>query len=177
MKCISPTTIIVTDILHTVYLGMLKHLKNWVTSFLEHHFTINKFNQLSAMMPPYPAVAQFINPYSQITLWSRKEIQALRCVIVPVFVATLLNPSANQRIPFTEVLLCMKNLVNFHLSAQYQYHTEATIEYMENYLEEIHHQKDVFGWFHASKSTEKISEVLNKQLTFAKPEEQESDPA
>jgi hypothetical protein len=63
---------------------------------------------------------------------------ALGDVMVPVFVATLSKPWASQRIPFTAALLCIKNLVYFHLMAQYQYLTEATIEYMENYVEEFH---------------------------------------
>jgi len=49
MKCISPTTIIIPDIPHTVYLGMLKHLMHWVMFFLKQHSRINEFNQLWAM--------------------------------------------------------------------------------------------------------------------------------
>jgi len=41
-------------------------------------------------------------------------MNALGRVIVSVFVATLLNPSVSQSIPFTEALLCVKNLVYFH---------------------------------------------------------------
>jgi hypothetical protein len=51
MQCISPTTIIVPDILHTVYLGILIHLMDWVMSFLEQHSRIDKFNQLWVMVP------------------------------------------------------------------------------------------------------------------------------
>jgi len=61
--------------------------------------------------------------------------------------------------------------------AHYWYHTEATIEYIEKYLEEFHRQKDVFGRLHASKSTKKVSEALNKQLTLDKLEEREIDHA
>jgi len=57
MKCITPTTIIVLYILHYIYLGMHKHLMDWVTSFHEQHSRIVKFNQLGAMMPPYPGFA------------------------------------------------------------------------------------------------------------------------
>jgi thiaminase len=177
MECIPPTTIIVPNILHTVYLGLLKHMMNWVMSCLEQHFRIDKFNQLWAMMPPYPGFAQFNKPYSQVMQWSGKEMKALGRVIVPAFAATLLNPLASQRIPFTEALLCIKNLVYFHLMAQYQYHTEATTEYMENYLEEFHRPKDVFSQFRASESAKKVSEALKKQLTLDKQEERESDPA
>jgi hypothetical protein len=62
MKCISPTTIIIPNILHTVSRGMLKHLMEGVTSFLKHHSRIDKFNQLWVMMPPYPGFARFNKP-------------------------------------------------------------------------------------------------------------------
>jgi len=61
--------------------------------------------------------------------------------------------------------------------AQYQYHTEATIKYTENYLEEFHWYKDVLSQLCASKSTKKVSEALKEQLTFDKQEERESVPA
>jgi hypothetical protein len=43
-ECISPPTMIISDILYTIYLGILKHLIDWVTSFLEQHPRIDKFN-------------------------------------------------------------------------------------------------------------------------------------
>ena len=168
MKCLSPTTMIVPDIPHTIYLAMLKHLTDRETSFLEQHSRIDKFNQLWEMMPPYPGFARFNKPSGQVMEWSGKEMKALGREIVPVFAATHLNPSASQRIPFTEALLCVKNLVYFHLMAQYRYHTEATIEYMENYLEEFHRHKDVFNRFRDSKSTKKVSEALKEQHTLDK---------
>jgi hypothetical protein len=57
MKCIPLTTIIVPDIHHPVYISMLKHSMDWVTSFLKQHSRIDKFNQLWAMLPPYPGFA------------------------------------------------------------------------------------------------------------------------
>jgi hypothetical protein len=57
MNCISPKTSIVPDILHTVYLRLLQHLIDWVTSFLKQHTRIDKFNHLWAMMLPYPGFA------------------------------------------------------------------------------------------------------------------------
>jgi hypothetical protein len=105
MKCISPTTIIIPDIFHTIYLGMLNHMMDWVTCFLKQHSRIDKFNQLWAMMPPYPGFAQFNKPYSHVMQWSGNEMKAHRRVIVPVFVATVLNASASQRIRLTEALL------------------------------------------------------------------------
>jgi len=112
-----------------------------------------------------------------MTQWSGKEIQALRHMIVPVFEVTLMNPSTSQRILFTDALLCVQNFVHCYLMAQYQYLTEATIGYMENYLEEFHCQKDVFSRLCASKCSKKVSETFKKQLTLDKQEEWESHPA
>jgi len=84
---------------------------DWVTSFLQQHSRIDKFNQLCAMMPPYPGFARFNRPYSQVMQRSGKVMKALGRMIVPVFTATLLNPSVSERIPFTEALLCVKNFV------------------------------------------------------------------
>jgi len=102
-------------------------------------------------------------------------MKALGRMIVQDLVVTLFHCLASQRIDFAEALLCIQNLVYFHIMAQYWYHAVAVIEYMENYLEELHHHKDVFSPFHASKST-KVSEAFKKQLTLNKQEEQESDP-
>jgi len=72
MKCISPATIMVPDILHTVYPSMLKHLMDWVTTFPKQHSRINKFNELWVMIPPYPGFTRFNKPYRQVTEWSGK---------------------------------------------------------------------------------------------------------
>jgi len=69
-KSISLTTMIVLDILHTNCLGMLKHLMDWVTSFLAQYSRIDRFNQLWAMMPPYPGFARFHKPYIQMMQFS-----------------------------------------------------------------------------------------------------------
>jgi hypothetical protein len=177
MKGISPTTIIIPNILHTFYFGMLKHLMDWVTSVLKQHSRINKFNQLWAMIPPYPAFTRFNKPYSQVTEWSGKEIKALGWVIVQIFAGTLSNPLASQWIPITEARLYVKNFVYFHIMPHYQYHTEAKIKYMEIHLEEFHRHKDSFIRVRTSQSTTKVSEALKNNLTLDKQGEWKSDPA
>jgi len=95
-----------------------------------------------------------------VTQWSSKEIKAIGHVIVPVIGVTLSNPLASQMIPFTDALLCVKNFGYFHLVAQYRYHTEATIDYMQNYLAEIHRHKDVFSRFRARTFTKMVLEAF-----------------
>jgi len=113
----------------------------------------------------------------QVTEWSDNEMKGLGRVIVLVFTVTIFNPLASIRIPFPEARSWVKSFVYLHRMAQYQYHTEAMIEYMQIEVEEFHRQKDVFSRIGTSKCSKKISETLNMQLTLNQQEEWESDPA
>jgi len=128
-------------------------------------------------MPLYAGFAWFNKPYSQVMQWSGKKMKALGRLIVPVIAVTLLNPSARPRIPLTDAVLWGQNVVYFHPMAQYQYHTKATMKYLETYLEELHCHRDVFSRFRASKPTQKVSEAFKRQLTLDKHDEQEIDCA
>lgn len=65
-------------------------------------------------------------------------MELLGWVIVPVFVATLLNPLASQRIAFTDALLGVNYLAYLHLVAQYRHHTQVIMDFIQNCLEEFH---------------------------------------
>lgn len=127
-------------------------------------------------MPSYPGFARFNPLCSQVTQCSAKEMKALRRVIIPVYAATLSNRCARHRIPCTEALLCVQNIVYFHLMAHCQYHTEATIWYMEKQLEEFHDHKDIFIRFCASQPKKTVSEAFMQQHCVDKQQDLESDP-
>jgi type III secretory pathway component EscS len=96
------------------------------------------------MMPAYPGFIQFDKPYSQVTHCSGKESKPLGYIIVPVFVATHVNPLASPIFPFAEALLCVNIIIVYiDLMLQHHYHTKAIIEYIKKYLQTIHHHKDV----------------------------------
>ena len=80
------------------------------------------------------------------------------------------------RISSTEALLLLKKWVYIHLKLQYQYHTEAAIEYIENYVEEFPYNKDVFSRLSASTSSKKVLEAFKTQISLDNQEEWESDP-
>jgi len=64
MKCISPMTLMVCDVLHTISLGKRKDLMEWVTFFLEQHARIDKFHRRWAMLPPFSGFARFNKTYN-----------------------------------------------------------------------------------------------------------------
>jgi hypothetical protein len=113
MKSVSLHTLIVPDVLHTIYLGILKHLMEWIVPFLEFHKQIDRFNDLWAIMPYYPGFARFNKPYTAVTQWSGKEMKALGCVIVPIVTTMLFDPSSEQQGPFESAMLCVKTSSTF----------------------------------------------------------------
>ena len=54
--------------------------------------------------------------------------------------------------------------MDFSLMAQYQSHTEDTLGYMEQYLHDFHHYKEVFQEFWTSKKTRQEVDVNDERL-------------
>ena len=46
------------DLLHTLYLGMLKHVMDWIEPFLKRHSRRDKFDDAWKTIPPYPGLLQ-----------------------------------------------------------------------------------------------------------------------
>jgi len=67
IQCIFLSTNIIPNILHTVYLGLLKHLMKWVTSCLEQRSRMVIFMLHLAKMLLYPGYTSFNKAYSQVT--------------------------------------------------------------------------------------------------------------
>jgi len=67
LKWISPMTIMIPDTVHTIYLSMLKHVIDYVTSFLAQHSRIDGITQLWSKMPLDPCFASSDKLYSQET--------------------------------------------------------------------------------------------------------------
>jgi hypothetical protein len=94
--------------LHTSYLGILKHLMDWVIPFLEHHNQMDRFNQICRQMSPYLGFTPFTKPYTAVLQWRGKEMRMLSRTLLPLFVSCLLEPSSEQWQPFKDAILCVK---------------------------------------------------------------------
>jgi hypothetical protein len=88
VQCTSPMTIIIFDILDTVYVAMPRHMIDWVMSVLQQHCRIDKFNQHYMIMPSYTGMTRFNKLYSQATKSSCNMTKALRHAIPSAFLAT-----------------------------------------------------------------------------------------
>ena len=88
---------------------------DWLVPFLAHHKRLAVFNRLWSAIGPYPGFPPFRKPYTAVTQWQGKELKMLGRTILSILGASLLEPSAEQRGPFKEAILCVKGLIFFHL--------------------------------------------------------------
>ncbi|KAF8457923.1 hypothetical protein BDZ91DRAFT_666180, partial [Kalaharituber pfeilii] len=131
------------DLLHNIYQGMLKHLMDWVISFLEDLKRIHIFNKILSALPPDPGFTPATKRYRAVTQWSGKEMRNLSRVLLGVFAATVTS----------QAILCIRYFMDFYLIAQYRTHTDETVNYMRQYLEKFHVYKSVFLQYRAGKTT------------------------
>src|SRR6266576_3849817 len=113
LRGITPAEIVRSDILHTMLLGNLQHLMNWITGFLEVHGRLHAFDEVWKTMPPYPGNILPGKPYHQITQVTGKEMRAVLKVILAVFTASLrrntdaVRPTPGQQQQFKTAIECV----------------------------------------------------------------------
>ncbi|KAH8144790.1 uncharacterized protein LAJ45_11186 [Morchella importuna] len=164
MPRVNPYDLNKPDILHNIYLGMLKHMMEWVQAFLKKHNRLEEFDKAWASIAPYPGLAVLNKAYRATTQWQGKEMRNLGRVVLGALAAALRNPGVAVRGDFAKALKCVRGLIDFHLMAQYGSHTTSTLNYMESYLEDFHKHKDIFLEFRAYKRTVKDARDRTKAV-------------
>ena len=67
----------VLDLLHTIYLGLFKHMIDWIQGFLKKHGRLQAFYDAWKTLPPYPGFFVPKKAYREFTQWQRKEMRNL----------------------------------------------------------------------------------------------------
>jgi len=152
------------DLLHTVYLGLFKHLMDWISGFLKKHSRLQAFDDIWKALPPYPRFCVPKKAYREVTQWQGKEMRNLGRCHLAVLAVALRQPHTRQVIPFKHALDCVQALVDFTIMPQYRSHTPKMIAYMEEYLDRFHRMKDIFLEFRVSKRTRAKVDKQRKEL-------------
>ena len=105
------------DLLHTVYLGLVKSLLAWITSFLKQHCRLNPFGYIWRSIPPYPGFTPPPKAFWEVSQWQRKEIRMLGRMVLPAMEIAIREPNPSQWYLFNRALECVRNVVDFHLMA------------------------------------------------------------
>ena len=129
----NPADINKPDLLHNIYLGLFKHMMEWVEGFLKKHKLQQAFDDAWRELPPDPGFSVPKKANRQVTQWQVKEMRNLGRCISAVLTSALRNPDSSQHQDFNIALKCVGALVDFSLMTQYRSHTPETLAYMERY--------------------------------------------
>jgi len=126
------------DMHHTIYLGLFKHLMDWIEGFLKKKVRPQAFYDVWKTLPPYPGFLVSKKADREVTQWQGKERRNLGGCILGVLTVALRQPGGAQAILSKPALGCVRALVDFTIMAQYRSHTPDTIAYMEDYMDQFH---------------------------------------
>ena len=153
MHRVNPSDIHKPHLLHNIYLGLFKHMMQWVEGFLKKHKRQQAFDDAWKEIPPYPGLSVAKKASREVTQWQGKEMRNLSPCISAVLASALQNPDSSQHHDFQIALKYVTALVDFSLMAQYRSHTPDPLSYLERYLRTFHQTKDIFLEFRASKAS------------------------
>jgi hypothetical protein len=63
---VRPEAIWKPDLLHNIYLGLLKHLMEWIHGFLDIHNRLDYFDRVWKSIPPYPGITISMKLYREV---------------------------------------------------------------------------------------------------------------
>lgn len=158
------------DLLHTIWLGMMKHLMEWLLAFLEKHDRLHVFNQIWKTVPPFHDISPVNKTYSEVSQWQGKEIRIMSRYLLAVFTVSLRKPKPSQRLPFGKAIHCTRSLLDFIMCSKLPIHNTASLCQMDEFLQEFHKKKEVFLEFRAGKRTTEESRSLRSQRVQARQE-------
>jgi len=120
---VSPSDLNKTDMLHTFYLGIFKHMMDWIQGFLKKQVRLDAFDKVWKTLLSYPGFLVPKTGYREATQWQGREMRNLKRCIVDILAVALRQPGSVQVIHFMHALECVKALADFNMMEQYRSHT------------------------------------------------------
>ena len=139
------------ELLHSMQIGMLKHLLTWLHEFSKQHKQLDKFNNIRLSVPAYLDMTKARCTYKEVSHWNGGEIKMMIRFLVGVVRNALWDPSPSQCSVFDRAVECSRSLIEFYFYRQYESHDDETQDLMDNALHCFHDSKDVFQQFRAGK--------------------------
>ncbi|THU87904.1 hypothetical protein K435DRAFT_680843 [Dendrothele bispora CBS 962.96] len=129
-RCITP------DILHQLYQGMIKHLKNWVIEA----FGEAEIDARCRRLPPNHHVRIFLQGISSLSRITGQEHNDIASFLLSIIIDIPLPGGFSS----VRLVRCVRGLVDFLYLAQYPIHTDQTLILLQDALERFHKDKDIF---------------------------------
>lgn len=123
---------ITPDILHQLYQGLIKHIIGWLQSLIGEHELDMRFKRL----PRTHGIRLFTSGISGLVKVSGNEHKDIS--------AQLLGCLINAPGVPAEAIRATRALLDFLYIAQYESHTDGSLRFLQESLDEFHRNKDVF---------------------------------
>ena len=164
----------ILDMLHTVYLGLIKHMMDSMQGFRKENGHLQAIDDVWKALLPYPGFLMPKKAYCEVAQWQGKEMRNLGRCILGVLAVALRQAQSSQVIPFKHALGCVRAFVDFSIMPQYRSQTSDTMANMEDYLDRFHKMKGIFFEFRVTKHTlakddEQRREIWHQRTLMSQP--------
>jgi hypothetical protein len=129
---------------HSIQIGMLDHLQNWIFPFMKTHEWLDKSKAICLSVPAYHDLTPQNQSYEEVSRCNGKEMKAISRHLLGVVTQSLPGRSPAQRPIFNRAIECPQALLEFYLCSRYKSHIDATLSYVGDTLHRFHTFKDVF---------------------------------
>jgi hypothetical protein len=134
---------------------MLKHLMNWIMSFLKQYHHLTEFNEAWLSVPAYFEQPAPNKIYEQVKQWAEKDLRLMVKYLIVCLHRALRKKedSYGKRISkatdklFNSVLVCTRHFLEFHMYTHYAQHDEGMLKQMDELLKAFHNSKEIFLQF------------------------------
>ena len=120
------------DFLHTMQIGMLDHLQEWMFHFMKMHKRLNKYNPILLGVPAYDDLTPKNTLYEEVSQLNWKEMIEMSQYLIGVVTRPLRGGCPAQHPKNNHATQCAGALLEFYIYVRYKLHDNGILSYMED---------------------------------------------
>lgn len=152
------------DILHTIHLGVIQHLANWLMLYFKEVGCLGIFNAACRSVPAYLTEPAVKTTYDDVKNWAGKDIQKISKFLLACAYIALREVKQAQKRDASKAIRATRSLLEFSFYCSYNSHDSGTISQMQDVLTVFHENKTVFTQFRAGVKAKATATKLRKDL-------------